>query len=1395
MKNLILILIFLTINTRAAIPENMPEAVYDAIVEQVLIDVGYFDAIEIEERISAWLLNQPLPNTDGELIEAGSCSTCEASTSGDTGFNQPRRVRVKAKLRPNGRFPTVLKIRWKKPKKLNNTLASQYEVSHYLIYISKDGASYEILRKNAKYRRNGKLKKNQRIKFKDRSTGNYTVQVQAVYTPVGNKSTNSKNTDEQNSGYTDTKPFETQADLTTVGELTGAIQTCLLANDYLASTVLADINKAAECASQNLQDSDIVQMQLLSNVRSIDISNNPAITDTSSLQNLNYLETLILSGNPGLSLPVFDGFTELQNLYLANMDLTALPDLTTNAALTFLDLSDNRITGGFATNLPDKLTALKLNNNPVFTCDGLGGIHIESLELSTKIQDISDCAKIDGLKYLSVKDASSLNAIQNIDNFVGFCGLNIQNTSIKKLEGKRPIKNLSLINNLQLKNTNVITDGKDTNDDVYPALIPSYVSLTGSNNMACRNVYNKQEEWQSNPKLDMSVPVYTKVDGIEKTSYVCPPIKPAFYYTKPTTCKPNKINDLTAIQTTNPIKYSLVWDQTEHLTWGVTSYEILLNEGQETEETRLIPQDFTLPLLLTNTAQYPSFKIRACKSDNSDSANIIRACGNWSAASATLGLAKVENLTASWDTASSNSFTLQFQYPQNATYNVSSTPDYFKIMADSIEPASSPLIPSLVFNPANVTHTSTSINLDNYLGKEFRVQACKVADGIQPDYCGISSVIRVKDRQTINVGNTIIGINPATPTLINSANDLSAGIFSFTVSSTSSIDYFDIVETQPVAVIDGPPIANSDNKKFYTIKAENNQAKLDLIRKVNGDHDFQISACKKIQSANSVTNEYCSEPLEYNLRVSRTVNNALVNTNAEDNKFTLLKWADGSCIGDVDYIPAVYNQGYGCILNPIYNSTPSYSYHFKRHIQWQYSPSVDAPDYFYFRKLHLSGTGENQAIANIYTTPSSAINNSCVQIQAPLYTVNPTPPSDNPVYSKQQFVHLNDGSTPHHTYKDCKGGIRVGDPDNGYPDVNTGSSVWLVKACYSGIGCTAGKSIDLLQSNQQRNNGGTEGVDTGIVENTPDSLQTGLWWNPHQSGTGWYFFWKNNSPNPDRELKNSHNLVVYWVTYRLINNVWSPVWMHSELALQQSNSNNDQFFSGQLFYSYLNEGNKIEQGLGTIKITLNPNQESYRAKIELNIDSNQGLLTQDSINFDFADVSGNYFEVDYGDSDDIRDSITIPLEISSIRLVGVDPNNTSPSNGVDTTGRFGDKNDGDHYSGVWKHTGADVSKDATIIMWRKHNLEIMDFFVYDTAGDPIWLQSQTCGDSCNTPEDEYFDGYINDNNSFGLDDGNYNFYTRSIGFNPLGYKPPVPFSGELLASAGRQFTGGSFNEF
>ncbi|VAW42555.1 YD repeat protein, partial [hydrothermal vent metagenome] len=144
---------------------------------------------------------------------------------------------------------------------------------------------------------------------------------------------------------------------------------------------------------------------------------------------------------------------------------------------------------------------------------------------------------------------------------------------------------------------------------------------------------------------------------------------------------------------------------------------------------------------------------------------------------------------------------------------------------------------------------------------------------------------------------------------------------------------------------------------------------------------------------------------------------------------------------------------------------------------------------------------------------------------------------------------------------------------------------------------------------------------------------------------------------------------------------------------------------------------------------------------------------------------------------------------------GVDPNNTSPSNGVDTTGRFGDKNDGDHYSGVWKYKGASTSEDATIIMWRKHNLEIMDFFVYDTAGDPIWLQSQTCGDPCNTPEDEYFDGYINDNNSFGLDDGNYNFYTRPIGFNPLGYKPPVPFSGELLASAGRQFTGGSFNEF
>ncbi len=187
MKNITLLLALLitTILAHASVPDDMPESTYNQIIQQVIQDKGYLDMSAVQESIAQWQLQQPLPVTDGQLIESGTCSDCFGNDQGtDSQFKQPRNIKVKAKKHSNGKYPSVLKIKWKKPKKLDASIRDLYTLSHYLIYIAKDGQSYEILRKEAKYKKNGKLKKKQRIKFKDKETGAYSVQVQAVYQQI-----------------------------------------------------------------------------------------------------------------------------------------------------------------------------------------------------------------------------------------------------------------------------------------------------------------------------------------------------------------------------------------------------------------------------------------------------------------------------------------------------------------------------------------------------------------------------------------------------------------------------------------------------------------------------------------------------------------------------------------------------------------------------------------------------------------------------------------------------------------------------------------------------------------------------------------------------------------------------------------------------------------------------------------------------------------------------------------------------------------------------------------------------------------------------------------------------------------------------------------------------------
>jgi RHS repeat-associated protein len=647
MKNLtLLLLLSLVVGSHASLPENMPQSVYDELVQAVVTDKGYFDSVALEESISQWLLAQPLPDTDAQLVNSGSCTTCEADNQGsDPSFNQPRNVKIKAKQRANGKYPTVLKIKWKRPEALDASL--NYEVSHYNVHIAKNGTSYEVYRVDPKYKRNGKLEKKQKIKFKDRDTGDYTVQVQAVYVPIDNNKSASTKTGsgESSSTYSSSFSFKTEKTPTTVGELTAAAKTCINANGHADATLLLDIITPIDCSNQNLQNSDILQLTNLSNLRSLNLTNNQALTDISDLADLVYLEYLVLSNNPSLTLPNFSKFTELKNLYLADMGLTAVPDLSVNDDLETLSLNNNPLVSGFE--LLPSLIVLEIKGLGQSYCQ-LNPEPVDSISIDANDLNLADCSGVIGLKFISVNGGNFPNINQNIESFTnGLCGLTINDTNIEKLQGVVPIRyNLSLPNNSKLKLMEPYAYKENSIN-----YMPNILSTGTNENLLCSN---KQavDELLLNPPNPGGGTSYCNIAGGYLNRQT------------PAGCKVDEINTFNVYSDTNTQRRFITWEKDpshNYATWGVTGYEIkAFAPNGDLIFSRQVPLDTTKPFL-SNDLSPVKYTISACTADK---------CGYESTVIASefqQGLSRVTDLNVEWVDLQNNSdaFNFVFNYPSS----------------------------------------------------------------------------------------------------------------------------------------------------------------------------------------------------------------------------------------------------------------------------------------------------------------------------------------------------------------------------------------------------------------------------------------------------------------------------------------------------------------------------------------------------------------------------------------------------------------------------------------------------------------------------------------------------------------------------------------------------------
>ncbi|MBL4660411.1 MAG: hypothetical protein JKY19_08645, partial [Alcanivoracaceae bacterium] len=1157
-------------------------------------------------------------------------------------------------------------------------------------------------------------------KFKDAEEGSYAVQVQAAYIDTSkssnNKTSSQKSVEYSVSGWTDQSLYVLKKGMLRVIHLSGALKTCLVNAGYTDINPLHVFTKV-DCRNSGLQNSDILQIEDFTNLQSLIIDNNPAVTDISPLANLPYLSLLSMEGNTNINLTYLSEIIELKDLYLGSMGLTAIPNLKDHKNLDYLDLSNNQISTGFDM-LPISLIVLDVKgvNTPTL-CQIIANNskEVDSLAISgDSITTIEDCAEIIGLRYISVSDTTQLsdstgplgnstaNGGVSIDSFSGFCGLAFNNTNLKELKGSRPIQYLSLINNHELSQINVIKQGLVDSANDYPNLIPRSVIIQGSDIMDCDTWYNRKSLIETLPFLDMKgISVYTKVEtreniSLEKNSLACPMTRELDYRILPNTCRPAQLNKTNISVYKDPYrnKYRFNWldEQTT-----VTDYQLMAMDenGNQLGNIRQLGKSTPLPLFIDYDLENinPSkFKLRACLISAEFPSGM---CGSWSDDLSYNNLpARAIYLKNHWAISTNSTWQhITFKYPvEHQDANLENNA-YFKLSLR----LSSDVLPHIAFSDSEGTGESLHWRSDQfpdarYEEDTFYVKTC-INDSVSGDeICGLANSVYV-DTRPIN-GSSLD--SPSAHFSCDSNGDINLGV-SYHGVNEELVDYFKVRETQPVFSPYGPE-GRETEITYYLEKNSSGAAGISLRRLVNGAYSFIVAACQRDRKNGDVCSIY--------RQAGSTQGGSVCNVNRSLGVVapTELQWYEQD--GDSN----------------------------KKVIKWSYAGTTK-PDYFYIKKSSV--TQQNQQNTNGISV-DACIDQRTMADGTTVYN-----------YSKYEFSHYianeehNMTNVPDLFNDDeywstrglCHDGIKI--------DINSNDNNWNVYACQNGIGCSAPANIDLTGSGQVTLPNIPNPLGAGNTANAvggPANLDPGVFWNPYQSGTGWHFYWVNHIKglSDTQTLASPFDLKAYWFTYREIEGEWSPVWITSDLK-QSSIGNNE--YKGYLMYSYIDGSTIVEDSIGAIELKLDPNDNS-KATVWLEVDYDGNLFTQNQVNYDSVGLD---VPTDYEIHDD--GNISIPIEDFSIRIVGNDP------------ARFGNDNNLDHYTGAWENYPSNVNNKVTFLEWIKKDLEFSGTLFYDNQGQPLWVVSSSCGDPCDEPLPGWFPSTTADGNS----------YTVTKGFNPLGY--------------------------
>lgn len=1179
------ILFFCNIAIAQFLPEDqIPLEVQNQIITDVIAEHGYLDMTVLEAAFRDWLLSQPLPDADGQMLDAGTCSDCSPPLDGQNPiFPSVRNVEI---ISREGRVRPSFKVKWRKPIRLSREIRDLYELDRYEVFLVRDDGTYEHHVITKTLLADGAEKLKRRIRFRRRDPGIYTVHVRPVYVGAqqaeapssglvqGSSMTGKASDSATRGGLSDGKgpwgdggssevtPGSTVSEAFADGS-NPELEACIL--DRLHFGIRTPPNGAIVQGYF-----DYTENTLLEEIDWLDCSypdtdpttpNQATIISIAQLDNFSILRGLNLTGNNVTDLGALSELVDFQELNLSDNDNVQTSGINALDALTRLYLDDiNLGVNGLPGNLAvDSLLTYSLVNTNLktiaFSCNDAPVIDVSFLDISSN--GFSD----QNLSLLAAYPANNLNASDNkFSSFSDPCSNNptdlfapissldlsgnggnigvgggdplsddISSNVLSSLNlsdsdfSKLPAEMPEVCLELNISEMEYLSDWLLTDLATIPQGRPYTFNLNDSNELICEGS-QKFRYWVSSRGTN--------------TAAGCPILGLAYSEVFANDCDPEGDLDLRVERNSENQHHVLNWGglllEGQHRVFEYQLQKRFAGLHDPNSDEGIIGNNYEYGEVASavisdtdNTLAY-EFRIQQCVQNSAS-----QECSQWSPwVEGDYPLIRPINTQVIWTDPVNGDYFLRWAYPQS----------YFdghgQVNAFYLE---YPLTNQTEFVTVGLhapTWQSVAHTVASH-GTVVRISACSAQN---PASCGPAVVMNLSLPPELDA-------NLTAPNIINSTvdpvsqNELTITLQNMTLGvdpddATTIVDYYEVIE-------DGPTV---DRTYYFDISRQSPGAQTThkIKRYVGGDdYTFTFKACVRnrngadICSVDSATlmDVDLAEPLGFNV---------ITDT---------LCWVDRS--------------GDGSNLNV--------------QLEWQYSAAGGSTQPSYYRIETLSG-GDQFVIDHASHTNASGVT-----------VINQMVPFGNLV---NEFWEV-----------------------NGCPDASGSScqSLGFVAAQPGQAECT-NPTLDTVQT---------------LEGGGPDDLRPGVWTSDQLPRQGWTFYWASDLRYDDVHIEygDTYDLFAYWQTYQFndVTSTWDAVWLYSELKQIVDGVPGDTIcdndgtgilgFQGALYYPDAGFST-TDMNVGDLIACFDP-EDNNMVDIHLDISMDPGLESGEQQSFTLSEISND----------------------------------------------------------------------------------------------------------------------------------------------------------------------------